>query len=171
MTLGLSFLTNLRHHKQVSERRAQLSGESAMDYDELVAKVMELLQREKHVPYRALKRRFNLDDEYIEDLKVEIIQAKRLAVDEDGVILVWVGSTPSVLEPTTVPATPLPSTEREREPLSYTPRHPAEKILTSRSALELSPVYNWFTEGFDPADLKDAKTLLDELAEEISREA
>jgi predicted ATPase len=28
----------------------------------------------------------------------------------------------------------------------------------------LAPVYDWFTEGFDPADLKDAKTLLDELA-------
>jgi len=25
-------------------------------------------------------------------------------------------------------------------------------------------VYNWFTEGFDTADLKDAKALLDELA-------
>ena len=29
----------------------------------------------------------------------------------------------------------------------------------------LSPVYNWFTEGFDTADLKDAKMLLDELGE------
>jgi predicted ATPase len=28
----------------------------------------------------------------------------------------------------------------------------------------LGPVYNWFTEGFDTADLIDAKTLLDELA-------
>ena len=27
----------------------------------------------------------------------------------------------------------------------------------------LAPVYNWFTEGFDTADLKDAKGLLDEL--------
>ncbi len=27
----------------------------------------------------------------------------------------------------------------------------------------LAPVYNWFTEGFDTADLKDAKTLLTEL--------
>jgi predicted ATPase len=27
----------------------------------------------------------------------------------------------------------------------------------------LTPVYGWFTEGFDTADLKDAKTLLDEL--------
>jgi predicted ATPase len=28
----------------------------------------------------------------------------------------------------------------------------------------LAPVYHWFTEGFDTADLKDAKVLLDELA-------
>jgi predicted ATPase len=35
----------------------------------------------------------------------------------------------------------------------------------------LAPVYGWFTEGFDTADLKDAKALLDELAEEIPREA
>jgi len=29
----------------------------------------------------------------------------------------------------------------------------------------LAPVYNWFTEGFDTADLKDAKALLDNLLE------
>jgi predicted ATPase len=28
----------------------------------------------------------------------------------------------------------------------------------------LTPVYGWFTEGFDTRDLKDAKALLDELA-------
>jgi predicted ATPase len=27
----------------------------------------------------------------------------------------------------------------------------------------LAPVYNWFTEGFDTLDLKQAKPLLDEL--------
>jgi predicted ATPase len=29
---------------------------------------------------------------------------------------------------------------------------------------QLADIYNWFTEGFDTADLKDAKALLDELA-------
>src|SRR5262249_35836825 len=29
----------------------------------------------------------------------------------------------------------------------------------------LTDIYNWFTEGFDTADLKDSKTLLDELSE------
>ena len=28
----------------------------------------------------------------------------------------------------------------------------------------LAPIYNWFTEGFDTADLKDAKALLDQMA-------
>jgi predicted ATPase len=28
----------------------------------------------------------------------------------------------------------------------------------------LAPVYEWFTEGFDTADLQEARTLLDELA-------
>jgi predicted ATPase len=28
----------------------------------------------------------------------------------------------------------------------------------------LDPIYNWFTEGFDAPDLKDAKELLEELA-------
>jgi len=27
----------------------------------------------------------------------------------------------------------------------------------------LADIYGWFTEGFDTADLKDAKTLIDEL--------
>jgi hypothetical protein len=29
----------------------------------------------------------------------------------------------------------------------------------------LAEIYNWFIEGFDTADLKDAKTLLDQFAE------
>ena len=28
----------------------------------------------------------------------------------------------------------------------------------------LAEIYNWFTEGFDTADLKEAKTLLDEIS-------
>ena len=28
----------------------------------------------------------------------------------------------------------------------------------------LAPVYNWFTEGFDTRDLREAKALLDELS-------
>jgi class 3 adenylate cyclase len=71
----------------------QRDGGPPMTFDETLAQVIELLQREGRVSYRALKRRFVLDDEYLEDLKVEIIQAKKLAVDEDGTVLVWKGSS------------------------------------------------------------------------------
>ncbi len=62
-----------------------------MTFDEILVRVLELLQREGRVSYRALKMRFNLDDEYIEGLKDELIEAKQLAVDEDGKVLKWVG--------------------------------------------------------------------------------
>jgi len=62
-----------------------------MTVEELITEVMAVLQREGRISYRILKRRFNLDDEYLEDLKAELIDAKRVAVDEDGKVLVWVG--------------------------------------------------------------------------------
>ena len=40
----------------------------------------------------------------------------------------------------------------------------AERGERQQAAELLAPVYGWFTEGFDTADLKDAKALLDELA-------
>jgi class 3 adenylate cyclase len=62
-----------------------------MDFDEVLDKVVELLQREQRVSYRALKLRFGIDDEYIAALKAELIDAKELAVDKDGKVLVWTG--------------------------------------------------------------------------------
>src|SRR5262249_39863595 len=62
-----------------------------MDYDAVLAHVLDLLQREYRLSYRVLKRRLQLDDEMLEDLKEDLIYAKKLAVDEDGKVLVWVG--------------------------------------------------------------------------------
>src|SRR5712692_6833978 len=64
-----------------------------MTFDEILVQVVELLQREGRVSYRALKRRFALDDDYVEDLKDEIIKAKQLARDEEGAVLVWTGGS------------------------------------------------------------------------------
>jgi len=59
-----------------------------MDFAEVLAKVVELLQREQRVSYRALKLCFGIDDEYIAALKEELIDAKELAVDKDGKVLI-----------------------------------------------------------------------------------
>ena len=110
-----------------------------MTFDDILAQVLTLLHREGRVSYRALKLRFDINDDYIEGIKDELIYAKKLAVDEENRVLVWVGDKEAASLPpavsTSEPTAP-PALDHEREPLSYTPKHLAEKILTSRSALE-----------------------------------
>ncbi len=62
-----------------------------MTFDEVLDQVRELLQQRGRVTYRALQRRFALDDAYLEDLKAELIDAEHVARDEDGKVLVWTG--------------------------------------------------------------------------------
>jgi len=64
-----------------------------MTFDEVLEQVRELVQSKGRVAYRALKRRFDLDDAYLEDLKAELIDAEQVARDEDGKVLVWKGGT------------------------------------------------------------------------------
>ncbi len=70
-----------------------------MDFYEVLAKVIDILQREGRASYRALKRQFDLDDAYIEDLQEELIYSKQVARDEDGRVLVWIGEAGSASGP------------------------------------------------------------------------
>jgi predicted ATPase/class 3 adenylate cyclase len=100
-------------------------------FKEVMDQVMTWLQQDQRISYRALKRQFSLDDDYLDDLKVELIEVKQVAVDQDGKVLVWTGkagpASPAVMEVAMSPG---------RAPLTYTPPYLAEKILTSRAALE-----------------------------------
>ena len=62
-----------------------------MSFDESLSDIRALLERERRVSYRTLKRRFALGDEDLEDLRAEFIDAKRIARDEAGKVLVWLG--------------------------------------------------------------------------------
>src|SRR5215831_14917050 len=107
-----------------------------MDYDAVLAQVLALLQQEQRLSYRVLKRRLHLDDDVLEDLKEDLIYAKKLALDEDNRVLVWAGEHTSVSAPPSALGTPAhttaPRADPERAPLAYTPKHLADKILTSR---------------------------------------
>jgi class 3 adenylate cyclase len=109
-----------------------------MTFDDILAQVLDLLQREGRVSYRALKVRFQLDDDLLEAVKDELIYAKKLAMDEEQRVLVWTGERASAA--TLSPASETPARAAvpapARAPLAYTPRHLAEKILISRSVLE-----------------------------------
>src|SRR5712692_11032602 len=100
-----------------------------MDFVAVLDQVIALLRQRGRVTYRTLQRQFQLDDAALEDLKEELIYGQRLAVDEEGRVLVWSGATgSSAAAPVSQPSV--------RPPLTYTPAYLAEKILTSRSALE-----------------------------------
>ena len=83
-----------------------------MSFIEVVDQIIELLRSRERISYRVLKREFSLSDDAIEDLKEELIYAKRLAVDEDGRVIVWTGGkTPEekASQTTDTPATKRPS--------------------------------------------------------------
>ena len=66
-----------------------------MTFEEILNQTLAMLQRQGRVSYRALKRQFSLDDAYIDDLKFEIIEVHRAAVDQDNTMLVWTGDQTS----------------------------------------------------------------------------
>jgi class 3 adenylate cyclase/predicted ATPase len=89
-----------------------------MTFEELLAHVIEVLQREGRISYRALQRRFDLDDAYLDDVKVELIEAKQLARDENGRILVWAEQAVTTAPPPIAQEGPhgsLPAVQRPQE--------------------------------------------------------
>src|SRR5262245_25037691 len=98
-----------------------------MTFEEIVDQAIALLRRRGRVAYRMLKLQFQLDDEQLEALKEELVEAERLAVDEDGKVLVWAGGAERVIGPPRA---------QERAPLSDNPRQLAETSLTAKGALE-----------------------------------
>ena len=91
-----------------------------MDFYAVLDQVLALLRQRGRVSYRALKRQFDLDDAYLDDLKVEIIEVQQCARDQEGTMLVWTGEAASAATPELAQAP---------APLAYTPPYLAEKIF------------------------------------------
>jgi hypothetical protein len=112
-----------------------------MTFDEVLEQIRALLASKGRVTYRALKVRFDVDDEYLAACKEELIEAERVAADENGKVLVWIGDQP-VGSPQSSVVSPQPSASGRRTPnpelapVNYTPPHLAERIRTEQAALE-----------------------------------
>ena len=140
-----------------------------MDFYEILDQIMDLLRQRGRVSYQALKRQFDVDDAYLEDLKVELIEVQELARDRDGKMLVWSGEAGRTPASTSVSATQeliSPSiTVHAGPPIAHTPPYLAEKILTSRHALEGER--KQVTVLF--ADIKDSTELIRDLDPEAAQ--
>ncbi|HKX99837.1 MAG TPA: adenylate/guanylate cyclase domain-containing protein [Steroidobacteraceae bacterium] len=81
------------------------------DFLALLARISEALRSDGRISYRGLKRRFRLTNDDLQDVKDELIHARRVAVEEDGTVLVWheagsPGASVSGREPALQPYTP-----------------------------------------------------------------
>ena len=132
-----------------------------MDFYDVLDRVLEILQQHKRVTYRALQRQFDLDEAYLEDLKAEIIEARQLAIDEGGRVLVWNGASD------TAPASifPLPQITPQPSTPEDSPSHDAPSpISDGASEAERRQLTVLF------CDLVDSTTLARQLDPEDYRE-
>ena len=102
-----------------------------MDFYAVLDQAVDLLRQRGRVTYRALKLQFQLDDDQLEALKDELLYAHPQVSDDAGRGLTWTGAPEAA-----PPAAVAPTLAQDQAPLTYTPPHLAEKILTSRAALE-----------------------------------
>ena len=136
-----------------------------INFEEILDQAIAMLQRRRRLTYRTLKRQFNLDDEFLNDLKEELIYGQQLAADEEGKVLVWTGDTGS----TSAAASPVafsPARKQQRAPLAYTPPYLSEKILDARHRLggERKQVTILF------ADIKDSTELIRDHDAEVAQQ-
>ena len=115
-----------------------------MNFYSVIDQAIALLRQRGRVTYRALKRQFDLDDDVFEDLKAELITAQRLAVDEQGAVLVWVGETgtPPALQEDVPPyqeSPPLPNVVPLRRNAASSPCCSVTWSARPRSRRSLTP--------------------------------
>jgi hypothetical protein len=132
-----------------------------MTFEELLDQAAAMLQRRGRVTYRALRRQFSLDEDTLSYLKAELLYAHPQVRDDAGQGLLWTGAAASAS------AAASSTMDRPQQvPLAYTPPYLAEKILTSRSALEGER--KQVTVLF--ADIKDSTELIRGLDPEASQQ-
>ena len=89
----------------------------AISFEEILDQAIAMLQRRGRLTYSTLKRQFQLDDAALNDLKNELIEGQRLAVDERGNVL-WSGR---VTQCRVQPQDAAPVLVQAQAPLTYTP--------------------------------------------------
>src|SRR5712664_951391 len=95
-----------------------------MTFDEILEQVIALLKRQGRVSYPALKIRYNLEEDFLEALKTELLYVHPV-VDDEGRGLIWTGDTERAHEVAT--------------PSAQTTRQPAAQEQPSSHVEPLSP--------------------------------
>ena len=137
-----------------------------MSFDEPLEQAIVILQRRGRVSYRALKREFGVDDDFLEDLKGGLIEVHGLAVDQNGKMLVWTGEPTPKAGPLSSPV-PTPEASLPIEQASVPAPHPpdlqtqAEAVGVQAERRQLTVMFcdlvgsTPLSERLDPEDLRE----------------
>jgi len=144
-----------------------------MTFEEVLDQALEMLRRRGRVTYRALQRQFGLDDAYLADLKAEIIEAQRLAVDENGTVLVWTGGADPVVLPLSAQPDQLHATQTDQTaPIAPTPVAPSSSDAERR---QLTVMFcdlvdsTALSSRLDPEDLREVVRAYQTTCEEVTQ--
>src|SRR5215467_5225220 len=110
----------------VQNSGSQRSGAPAMTFDEMLAQIIDLLKRQGRVSYSALKRRFDLDDDYLNDLKDELLYVHPVR-DDEGRGLVWTGDSEGTVKTPAPPPQSISSPSTQATPSI----EPASPVMSS----------------------------------------
>jgi class 3 adenylate cyclase/predicted ATPase len=138
----------------------------ARSFDDALKQTIAMLRDRGRVSYRALRREFDVDDSYIDDLKSELVDVLKLAEDENGQVLVWAespsrpaggGLDEARREATSRTADPRPPAAEPPAP-SASPRREAERrhlTVMFCDLVDSTPL----AERLDPEELADVFAL------------
>ena len=129
-----------------------------MTFDEILEQIIALMKRQGRVSYSALRRRFEIDDAYLNDLKDELLFAYPVT-DENDRGLVWTGETEASPVMASQPAQPESQPVIEQAQTTSVESSPASVPEAERRQLTVMFV-----------DLVDSTRLSSELDPEIYRE-
>jgi class 3 adenylate cyclase/tetratricopeptide (TPR) repeat protein len=128
-----------------------------VDFEQVLKEVLWRLVTEGSISYRRIRRGFSLDDDALDDVRRELIDALHIATDLDGEFLVWApDGRRSQPEPAAL-LQPLPALRQAERP-------PAPAAVTAASDAERRQLTVMFCDlvgstalstGMDPEDLRD----------------
>jgi class 3 adenylate cyclase/tetratricopeptide (TPR) repeat protein len=156
-----------------------------MDFTLLLSLVSFLLERERRLSYRYIRKQFTLDDETLEELRYELVVGQRVAVDDNTEALIWIGaqevsSSAEKVEESAKTGGPTHSLSRSYPEPGYSRREggivPISVRSTEAERRQLTVMFcdlvgsTALSTRMDPEDLRDVITSFqDKCREAISR--
>src|SRR5262245_60302985 len=146
-----------------------------MTFDDVLEQVVTLLKRQGRVSYGALKRRFDLDDAYLEDLKGELLYVHEAEVEADERGFTWTGATADLQGTTSRSNQAAPQSVAEQVPTAQDISVPVEPRTPEAERRQLTVMFcdlvdsTKLSSQFDPEEYREVVRAYQSACTEVIR--